>query len=71
MCDGKRIHDGLVDAYAAGYRAGVDGCARYVWLTAAALEKRGVDSVDTDELSYIARYMLQHMGEVADNLKDG
>lgn len=71
MINGNRIHDGLVDAYAAGYRAGVEGCAQYVWLTAAMLETRGVDSLDTEDLNEIARHMLQHMGEVADNLKDG
>lgn len=71
MSNGNRLHDGLVDAYAAGYRAGVEGCAQYVRLSAALLEIQGVVTLAVDDLNDVARYMLQHMGEVADNLKDG
>lgn len=71
MCNSERIHDGLVEAYVAGYRAAIDGCARYICHTSIMLEVRGVGSIAVEEITDLASYMLKDMNGVADMLENG
>lgn len=75
MCNSEKtsekIHDGLVEAYVAGYRAAIDGCARYICHTSIMLEVRGVGSIAVEDISDLASYMLKDMNGVADMLENG
>lgn len=70
MCDGEKVHDGLVDAYVAGYRAAIDGCARYICHTSLMLEVKGVRTMEVEDINAIASYMLRDMNGVADMLEN-
>ncbi len=71
MCNSDKIHDGLVEAYVAGYRAAIDGCARYIRNISIMFEVKGVDSIEVEDITAIANYMLKDMNGVADMLENG
>lgn len=71
MCNSEKVHDGLVEAYMAGYRAAIDGCARYICHISIMLEVRGVGSIAVDDITDLASYMLKDMNGVADMLENG